>query len=87
MRATLLAHEVSAIRIDAIQPVRRGDQLLAPDAGVVLILDDRARTKHRWLSEDGVMPVPGNILIKDDITKSSFVVTAEQFTQLFSVTD
>jgi len=81
------AHAVHAQRIEAVQPLRvGGDKMLSPDAGIILRLESGKKLK--WLAELGVaMPRPGDYFIEDTELATTFVVTAEKFSLLFTVAE
>jgi hypothetical protein len=77
------SHAVEGSKIVRIQPLMgRNDQLMSPESGLVLVLDDA--TKHKWLGEkDGAMPSVGDFLVKDDALNVIYVVAADKFSTLF----
>jgi len=77
------SHAVTARRIDAVLPlVIGGDKMLAPDAGIVLRLDDGTRKK--WLAEPNApMPKVGDWLVSNQELHLTYVVNPEQFQRLF----
>jgi hypothetical protein len=84
MSVSVNAHKVSAIRIESIQPLRRGGQLVHPDEGVLIILSDG--TKKKWLNEGGVPAKAGDLLISDTDLNATYVINPEKFAELFVVT-
>ena len=78
-------HLVTATKIAGVSPLRSGSQITSPDAGLVLVLEDS--TKRKWLIEDNVLPEVGSWLVHDDVLKTDYVVTAEQFQTLFQETE
>jgi hypothetical protein len=60
----------------------RNDQLMSPESGLTLVLENDAQ--HKWLSErDGITPTVGDWLVRDDKLKLSLVVDAKTFSALF----
>jgi hypothetical protein len=74
---------VTAVKIVQVSPLRAGGQITSPDSGVVILLEDS--TKRKWLSEGGGIPEIGSWLIHDEILKTDYVVTENQFATLFLV--
>ena len=84
MPITVHAHAVTAIRITQVLPLRAGDKITSPDAGLLLVLEDGS--KRKWLLEPNPpLPELGMWLIHDEILKTDSVVTAEKFAELFVV--
>ena len=78
-------HLVTTQRIDAVLPlVIGGGRMLAPDAGVILRLDDGAKIK--WLAEENTpTPQVGDFFVNDAELATTFVVPAKKFETLFEV--
>ena len=78
------SHSVNAQRIEKVEPLIVGDKMLSPDAGILLRLADSRRCV-KWLAEDGVqMPAPGDYFVQDVETRTTFVVGASKFDELFT---
>jgi hypothetical protein len=79
------SHAVTAVRIVQVSPLRAGGQITSPDAGLLIVLEDGS--KRKWLLEANT-PVPaiGMWMVHDDVLKTDYVVTAEQFSSLFNET-
>jgi hypothetical protein len=77
------SHEVAAVRIVNLQPLLgRNEQLVSPESGLVLVLEDE--TKHKWLCEkDSVTPTVGDFLVTDKELNVTYIVTAAKFATLF----
>ena len=77
------SHVVEASRIICIQPLMgRNNQLMSPDAGLVLVLEDNS--KHNWVAEkNSHMPVAGDFLVADRELNVTYVVAATKFAVLF----
>ena len=75
-------HFVTATKIAQVSPLRHGGQITSPDAGLLLVLSDN--TKHKWLIEDGAIPVVGSFLVHDADLNTRYLVTAEKFAELFT---
>ena len=79
------AHAVRALRIEKIEPLVVGNMVLAPDAGVRL---STTEGRHKYMAEVGApMPAIGDWLVWDDELHTTFVVTADQFPELFTVAE
>jgi hypothetical protein len=85
MAITVKEHAVSATRIAQVQPLRgNGGGPMSPDAGLLIVLEDGS--KRKWLLDaNAPVPAPGMWLIHDDILKTDSVVSAEQFSELFTI--
>jgi len=83
MTHQIKAHAVDAQQISAVQPLRvGGDKMLAPDAGIILVLDDGRKTK--WLAEPNVpMPVANDYYVVDSELHTTYVIPADKFDSLF----
>lgn len=82
MSIKVKAHEVIAQRIQAVQPLVSGGQMVSPDAGLTLILENES--KQRWLAEqDAVVPKTGDWFVQDAELRSSYTVTDATFKKLF----
>jgi hypothetical protein len=81
------SHEVFATKITGVLPLTsQNGQLISPEAGLVLLLEDRSR--HRWLTEQGgVTPTIGDFLVDDRELRTTFIVSAARFTELFDATE
>ncbi len=77
-------HPVTALRVTQISAMKRGAQIVSPDAGVVLTLEDNSSL--RWLLEGNSVPAIGSVVIKDDLMHTQYLVTASEFAELFTVT-
>ena len=78
-------HEVAVTKIVGIQPLMgRNTALMAPDQGLLLVLD--SGEKHKWLSEPNA-PVPqvGDAFVIDSELGVSLIVPAAKFADLFEV--
>jgi len=85
MSITVKTHEVIAVRIEQVLPLRGNNgNPASPDAGVSLILADN--TRQRWLIEEGSLPVVGSLLVYDADLHTRYLVTAEKFAELFTAT-
>lgn len=75
-------HQVTASEIVDMGPLIASGKMLAPDAGLILLLKDK--TTQKWLSEkDGAMPSVGDWLVRDEELKVVYVVPAAKFSTLF----
>jgi hypothetical protein len=83
MQVIAKSHAVTATKIVSVQPVRRGDQLMHPDDGIVLVLEDGK--KHKWIIEDGITPLAGDMFVSDADLHAMYVVNAAKFSELFTV--
>jgi hypothetical protein len=81
------SHEVFATKIVGVLPLtNQNGQLISPEAGLVLLLEDRSR--HRWLTEQGgVTPTIGDFLVEDRELLAAFIVSAVKFAELFEVVE
>jgi len=76
------SHPVTAFRIASVGPLMARGQVMSPNAGLLLALDNQ--TTHRWLSEkDGYTPVVGDFFVTDDELKISLIIPAAKFGELF----
>jgi hypothetical protein len=83
MRQQVKAHDVFAIKIVGVLPLTsQNGNLVSPEAGLVLLLEDRSR--HKWLMEHGgVTPSIGDYLVRDEMLHTDYIVGAETYSQLF----
>lgn len=77
------SHLVTALRVTGISSLKRGSQMMTPDSGVALSLEDG--TKRDWLIEGKQTPAVGSFVIQDNVLHAQYLVTAEQFAELFEV--
>jgi hypothetical protein len=85
MSITVKEHSVIAVRVTGVLPLRNSAGPMSPDAGLLIVLEDGS--KRKWLLEAyAPVPAPGMWLIHDDILKTDYVMSAEQFAELFTVT-
>ncbi len=79
----LKSHNVTAVKIDRIEPLIIGGQLVGPNQGVSLRTSEG---KGRWTSEPNVpTPEAGDYLVTDAELRLKFVVPAALFESLFQV--
>jgi hypothetical protein len=83
MSAIVKSHAVSATRIAQVLPLRNSAGPVSPDAGLLLALENGS--KHKWIIEDGAIPVVGAFLVQDADLHTHYVITAEKFAELFTV--
>jgi hypothetical protein len=76
-------HLVTATRIAQVLPLRNSAGPMSPDVGLLLALENGS--KHKWIIEDGAIPVVGAFLVQDADLHTHYVVTAEKFAELFTV--
>jgi hypothetical protein len=77
------AREVLAAQIVRVEPLMgRNTTLMAPDSGLILVLDDG--TKSKWLAEDGSFPAPDDYVVHDGLLHHDFIVSAAKFRELFT---
>ena len=76
------SHAVEGSKIVSIQPLVAQGRVLAPNAGLTLVLDDES--KNKWLNEPNApTPAVGDFLVRDDELHVAFVVPAAKFKTLF----
>lgn len=87
MLVKVKAHAATARKIAAVGPLIAAGKMLAPDAGLVLVLDDADESKQTWLSDRAsTMPVVGDWFIQDADLNLTYFVPASKFTSMFEET-
>jgi hypothetical protein len=76
------AHKITATKIAQVLPLRNSAGPMSPDAGLLLALENGS--KHKWIIEDGAIPVVGAFLVQDADLHSHYIVSAEKFAELFT---
>jgi hypothetical protein len=78
------AHAVEARKVASVQPLVAHGKMLSPNDGLTLILDDG--TKETWVAEqNAAVPNIGDWFVVDDALRTTFVMPAQKFAELFSV--
>jgi hypothetical protein len=80
---TVKPHAVTGARILRTEPIYNGGAMVAPDAGLMLVMEDRS--KERWVADKfGAVPHVGDFLVRDPELHCTLVVPAARFSELFA---
>jgi hypothetical protein len=82
VKYTVKSHEVQAAKITKTEPIFDHGAMVAPDRGLILVLDDGSREK--WVADkSGVVPQIGDFVITDPELHIRVVVPAARFAVMF----
>jgi hypothetical protein len=83
---TIKPHEVRAEKIMRTEPIYNGGAMVAPNAGLMLIMSDGS--KEKWAADkSGIAPQIGDFLVRDSELYFTVVVPAARFNELFAVAE
>lgn len=76
------SHPVTGTRISRTEPICDQGKMVAPNAGLMLIMEDGSSEK--WVADRfGAVPNIGDFLVRDPELRITAVVSASQFSELF----
>jgi hypothetical protein len=80
---TVKPHAVTGARITRTEPIYDQGAMVAPDRGLMLVMDDGSSEK--WVADRfGVVPQIGDFLVCDPELHCTVVVPAARFSELFA---